>query len=135
MSQADLASCVVSVSARIIRSAEVGMGPLVQRDLLDSPVNMRGLTQAVIEKDHGMRKNFGSGTLQVIRSARYGLLAVLVGAAVVACGGGDGGGSTPTGGQAPATTPAHSSGPVEVSAGALRLKPALILASAAKMRR
>jgi len=52
-----------------------------------------------------MRKNFWSGTTQVIRSVRSGLLAVLVGAALVACGGGDGGGSTPTVLQANPTTP------------------------------
>ena len=49
-----------------------------------------------------MRKNFW---LSSLRAVRFGLLAALVGAAVVACGGGDGGGTAPAVLQANPTTP------------------------------
>lgn len=49
-----------------------------------------------------MRNNFW---LDVTRAVRSGLLAALVGAALVACGGGDGGGNTPTVLQASPATP------------------------------
>ena len=61
--------------------------------------------KVVLEKDHGMHKNFWSGLMPVMRAARNGLLATLVGAALVACGGGDGGGSAPPVLQANPTTP------------------------------
>ena len=49
-----------------------------------------------------MRKNFW---LEVTRAVRVGLMAALVGAALAACGGGDGGGTAPTVLQANPTTP------------------------------
>jgi acid phosphatase type 7 len=52
-----------------------------------------------------MRKNFWPGVMQAMRAVRFGLLAALAGAAVVACGDGGGGGTAPSVLQANPTTP------------------------------
>jgi Flp pilus assembly pilin Flp len=68
--------------------------------LTNPPVNMYLVTQAPPQKDPAMRNNFWPNAMRAIQ---YGLLAALVGAAVVACGGG-GDNTAPTQLQANAKT-------------------------------